>query len=446
MMATTGLEERFDALCSGLFSELSSGEVLSLAFAGEASTFLRLTGAKVRQLGEVDLAQASFRLFRDGRSIEASLNLSGDSEADQGLAARVLSRAREELGLLPPDPYREPPQGQGKSREVHAGRLAPASEIVREVLEPATGLDFVGIHAQGRIARGSASSSGARHWFETDNFCTDWSLWIASGRAIKSCYAGQDWEGKRHAAKLAEAQGRLEALSRPEIVLKPGDYRAYISPDALNEVMPFFSWRGLSERSLQEGQSAWLALKEGRKALSPEFSLAQDFSLGVEPRFNESGELSPEHLELIRGGKLVSSLVSARSAIQYKTPSNAAPEEEYLRSASIAPGKLAQDEALSALGRGVYVSNFHYLNWSDVENARVTGMTRFSCFWVEDGKIQAPIKDMRFDESLYELLGSRLEALTRERSLVAETGSYGLRSLGGALIPGILVSGLRFTL
>jgi len=127
-------------------------------------------------------------------------------------------------------------------------------------------------------------------------------------------------------------------------------------------------------------------------------------------------------------------------------PTNAAPESEDLRSPAFGAGKLAEKDALKALGTGVYISNFHYLNWSDVETARVTGMTRFSCFWVENGELVAPISNMRFDESLYDLYGSKLEDLTKERSLIPETGSYGLRNLGGALLPGILVRGIKFTL
>ena len=101
---------------------------------------------------------------------------------------------------------------------------------------------------------------------------------------------------------------------------------------------------------------------------------------------------------------------------------------------------------MAALGTGVYVSNFHYLNWSDVQSARVTGMTRFSCLWVEDGKIVGPIKDMRWDESLYNMLGAKLEAVTRERHLLVESMTYERRQVGGSLLPGILVDGLSFTL
>ena len=60
--------------------------------------------------------------------------------------------------------------------------------------------------------------------------------------------------------------------------------------------------------------------------MSPRFHLAQDFTLGLEPRFNALGETAPERLPLIQAGALVKTLVSARSARKYGVPSNAAPE------------------------------------------------------------------------------------------------------------------------
>jgi len=117
-----------------------------------------------------------------------------------------------------------------------------------------------------------------------------------------------------------------------------------------------------------------------------------------------------------------------------------------MRSVAMDAGDLPEAEALKALGTGIYVSNFHYLNWSDPATARITGMTRFACLWVENGQIVGPIKDMRWDESLYAMLGSKLEALTKERHLQVETMTYEMRAVGGSLLPGILVDGLSFTL
>ena len=445
------LETRFDRVCTVLFAELLAGEALAVDFSGESSDFLRFNRGKVRQIGHVNQAGAQIKYFRDGRTLSSAFETTGDEARDAQLAADALTLARREASLLPVDPYQTLPTSSETSREEFRGHLPDADRIPDEILGPgetitAVGADFVGIHAQGTVCRGAANSAGARHWFATETFTLDYSAYLPNGKALKSVYAGREWDAGEYARRLAAAIAKLAALDRPEKGLPPGNYRVYLAPDALNEFVPFFSWNGLGERGLREGESSFIALREGRKTLAQGFRLDQDFSLGVEPRFNALGEIAPERLVLIEGGKLIHSLVSARSAKQYGVPSNAAPGSEGVRSPTIGAGELDEDEALRLIGTGLYLSNLHYLNWSDNDSGRITGMTRFACFWVEEGKIAAPIKDMRFDESIYHLLGDKLLGLTRQRSLIPETSSYEQRALGGALLPGILVEGFTFTL
>lgn len=446
MNAMCDLESRFDRSVNFILGELTSGEAASIEFSGERSQFMRFNGGKIRQIGEVDSSFVSFRLFKEGQNIEIGFSVSDDSEENATRAGKALSRAREEVVLLPEDPFRMPPLSMAASSEIFEGEILPPSEIPEAILAPAAGLDFTGLYTQGPVARGAANSAGSRHWFATETFIADWSLWLPNGKAVKYCYSGREWRSQEHLRQISAARSRLAALQKPEKNLLPGEYRAYICPDAFAKIIPFFSWHGLSEREMREGESAFLPLKEGRRSLSPAFSLNQDFNLGVEPRFNSSGEVAPIYLPLIEKGKLAATLVSEKSSHQYGIASNASTDDEKLRSPSIAPGELTEDNILATLGTGVFVSNLHYLNWSDVETARITGMTRFACLWVENGKAVAPISDMRFDESVYDLLGAKLEALTKERSFQTETSSYRQRELGGRLIPGLLLSSLQFTI
>jgi predicted Zn-dependent protease len=73
-------------------------------------------------------------------------------------------------------------------------------------------------------------------------------------------------------------------------------------------------------------------------------------------------------------------------------------------------------------------------------------MTRFGTYWVENGEIVAPVKVMRFDDSLYHILGDRLEGLTRERELLLSAQTYEGRSTDSALLPGVLISGIDLAL
>ena len=451
MSAMPDLEAWFDRACDRLLGELAADEALAIEFVGEVSTFMRFSAARVRQIGEVTRAELYLKYYRGGRTLSSALSLSGDDALDTERAAVALTSARREAALLPPDPYQTLPAASASSREEFAGTLPDPARLPEEILAPgrdlaSVGADFVGIHAQGPVCRGAAGSSGARHWFATQTFATDYSAYLPSGKATKGCYAGRHWDAAEYRRRLEVEKPRLEALGRPDRAVPPGQYRVYLTPQAVSEFLPFFSWHGLSEREMREGESAWLALREGRRSLSPAFRLTQDFSLGVEPRFNELGEVAPEQLVLIEDGRIANTLVSARSAKQYRVPSNSAPEWEGLRSASLDPGELDEDRALDSLGTGLFLANLHYLNWSDFDSARVTGMTRFACFWVEDGRIAAPIQDLRFDESLYHLWSEKLLGLTRQRSLIVETGSYFHRAVSGALLPGLLAEGFTFTL
>ena len=451
MSARPGIEEIFDAVSADLLGALGSDEALALRFEGEASDFMRFNEGRVRQIGRVERYNLGFTYFRRGKTVASAFDLSGDRGPDAERAAAALCRARKTADLLPEDPWQCLPSSSSSSREERPGRLPDPSRIPDTVLGPGSGLAaagaaFVGLHSQGWVCRGAANSSGSRHWFAAETFCTDYSAYLPTGKAVKSSYAGSEWDDAEYSRRLSSAAVLLEPLARQASTLDPGGYRAWISPDALSAIIPFFSEGGLGERCLREGESAFTALRGRRRALSPRFSLRQDFGLGIEPRFNELGELAPASLALIDRGELVNTLVSARSAKKYGVISNAAPEEETLRSAAIDAGELDEDDALAMVGTGLYLSNLHYLSWSDNDSARLTGMTRFVCFWVEKGRIVAPIEDMSFDESLYRLLGDKLLGLGRQRSLVPETETYFGRSLGGALVPGILVEDLSFTL
>jgi predicted Zn-dependent protease len=94
----------------------------------------------------------------------------------------------------------------------------------------------------------------------------------------------------------------------------------------------------------------------------------------------------------------------------------------------------------------VYISNLWYLNYSDRAACRLTGMTRFATFWVEKGDICAPLNVMRFDESVYRMLGDQLIDLTSEREWILDAGSYARRSTDSGRLPGALVEGFTFTL
>ena len=164
------------------------------------------------------------------------------------------------------------------------------------------------------------------------------------------------------------------------------------------------------------------------------------------PKFNSNGEIAPESLPLISNGELKNTLVSSRSANEYGVESNNAESGEYMRSPKMAAGSLNQSDVVDEMGKGLYLSNIHYLNWSDRLGGRITGMTRYACFYVENGEIVAPIENMRFDDTIYNIFGKELENSTKNLHLIPNVGTYDGRNLGGTFCPGILLNSFSLTL
>jgi predicted Zn-dependent protease len=178
--------------------------------------------------------------------------------------------------------------------------------------------------------------------------------------------------------------------------------------------------------------------------LAPGIDISEHHGRGLEPPFTPEGFVKPERVSLIKQGAYAESLAAARSAREYGGRVNAA--GEWPASLDMAPGSLGAADVLDALDTGLYVNNLWYLNYSDRNQARITGMTRFASFWVEDGEIRSPVNVMRFDDSIYRMLGENLLGLTRERELLLDTGTYGGRSSHSIELPGALIEGLSFTL
>jgi predicted Zn-dependent protease len=437
------VKEAFFALAARLAASLRGNEVLLCNLSAERSDFVRFNHARVRQAGSVEQAYLTLRLIAGRRHASATLSLGGDGDAAASQAA--LQTLRQTLDGLPEDPwllFNESPQS---SESVRRGTLAPVEAIVDEVTAAAGNADLVGIYAAGTTSRGFANSLGQRNWHEVDSFNLDWSLYAEGDRAVKSSYAGFAWNAQTLAGKIAAASDELALLEKPRRDIAPGEYRAYLAPRALEEILGLLAWGGFSARARATKQSPLLRMESGAR-LSPRVSMSENTAEGVSPAFQADGFLKPAKVELISHGRLAEPLISPRSAKEYGLTTNAAGGGESPDSLDVAAGELEEKDALHALGRGLRISNLWYLNFSDRPAGRMTGMTRFATFWVEEGRVVAPASALRFDDSIYRLLGEELVGLTRGRELLLDASTYGERSTRSARLPGALVRSMRFTL
>ncbi|MCF7808739.1 MAG: TldD/PmbA family protein [Candidatus Marinimicrobia bacterium] len=440
------MKQLFDVICKAIFPDLEADEHLGLSLGGEASTYVRINGATIRQAGNVDECDLGFNLIKEKKRATGSISLSGDESADVKRARTELLRLRKEVTQLPDDPYLVIPNSKETSNSVQSGDLPEPEDIVAGLLPPMGEIDLTGIWASGMVFRGSANSAGGYHWFASDSFSLDCSLITAEERMVKATFAGTEWDPKAYEAFLKDSVAKLEVMKLPPKKIAPGNYRTFIASAGVADVLGMFSWGGISEASIRQGESALGKMRNESIHLSKHFTLSEDFSAGTTPRFNSNGEVAPLETVLIESGELKGTLVNTRTAKEYGIETNYADDEEGLRAPVMSSGELAEANVLKQLGTGVYLSNLHYLNWSDRMGGRITGMTRYACFWVEDGEIVAPIENMRFDDSIYNFLGENLEAVTDKALINPDVGTYEGRNLSSIVCPGILLKSFALTL
>ena len=437
--------EQFEALVQWLRQAIKAPEQFTLGYDAEASEFIRFNRGQVRQAGQVQQASLNLKLINDGRHADVRITLAGEPAADRQRLTEALQQLRETLPLLPADPYLLLNPEPWHSHKVQDQPLPETGRVLEEIRRAAQGVDLVGFYASGPISYGYASSAGAFGWHQANSFNFDWSLFHSNGQAVKASYAGADWDSERFAQRMQLAREQLEFLERPLHALAPGEYRAYLAPAALEEVMSMLCWGGFSAQALASKSSPLQKLYAGDAHLSSLVSLDEQVSQSLSPAF--SGEGYPRRdLSLVKQGRALQQLVGSRSAAEYGLEVNGAPWGEAPSALAMAPGTLAQADILKQLGTGLYISNLWYLNYSDQPAARLTGMTRFATFWVENGEIKAPVNTMRFDDSVYSLLGSQLEALTIERELLLSASTYDQRQTASNLLPGALIKKLTLTL
>ncbi len=435
----------FKALVDWLKQAVTDQEHFHLGYADEASEFVRFNHAQVRQAGQVQQASLNLKLINDGRHADLGITLSGEAQLDRQRLADGLQQLRETLPLLPPDPYLLLNPDAWHNHNEQLRPLPELAQVLDDISRAADGVDLVGFYAAGPISRGFASSSGAFGWHRANSFNFDFSLFHANGEAVKASYAGHTWNSAEFAARFQQAREQLAFLGRPLHTLAPGQYRAYLAPAALEEIISIITWGGFSAQAIASKGSSLQRLYAGDQSLSPLVTVDEQISGSLSQAFSTEG-YPRKDVTLINAGKAEDQLINSRSAAEYGLSTNGASSDESPSALQMAAGNLVQADILKQLGTGLYISNLWYLNYSDLPAARLTGMTRFATFWVENGEIKAPVSTMRFDDSVYSLLGSQLEALTTDRELLLSPSTYSQRNTASNLLPGALIKRLTLTL
>jgi predicted Zn-dependent protease len=237
----------------------------------------------------------------------------------------------------------------------------------------------------------------------------------------------------------------LKAKEPKEI--PPGRYDVVLEEEAVGTILGILGYIGFGAMSFQEGRS-FMCGRIGEKIVDEGVSIWDD-------GLDEKGLAMPFDFEGVPKKKVVLIEDGIAKGVVYDhytaskegkaSTGHALPQPNTIGPIPLnlfmKEGKLSKEELIESVSYGLLITRFHYTNVVDPFRTVITGMTRDGLFLIENGEVKGALRNMRFTESILEILG-RLDGISKERRLVS--GGM-LLGLGSCLVPSIKVKDFNFT-
>lgn len=441
--------EQVQGLIARVIKQADAEAIEAIVSSGNRNS-TRFSGNAITQNVGLDDESLRVRVMNGKRQGVATVNQFDDDSIRRCIqsalaVARVSAEDGELLPLLDRQPEYQPVNAWFEST---AG-FAPAqrAEHVGRVLKDydVRGLEGAGIFDtdESALAYGNsqgvfAYESGTKAAFSISAFLDDGNVegWAKSfALDVNKCDPA---EAGSVAAQKAEAGMDPKAI-------KPGEYTVVFEPAAVAELMLFFGWLTANGLAFAEGRSFHKG-ELGQKLLDDKFTLVEDpyhEELGGSP-FDMEG--SPrKRVTLVENGTIKAVCHDRRSAklAGHENTGHAAAQPDSRGpmpgNLVLATGDKTLEQMVEETERGLLVTKLHYTNVVNQQDVSITGMTRAGTFWVEGGKIQHAVKNMRFTQSLLSAFAS-IDALGNE----AHAGGGALFG-GNFVVPAIKLPKWRFS-
>jgi predicted Zn-dependent protease len=261
------------------------------------------------------------------------------------------------------------------------------------------------------------------------NRTDSWSGW-AGAKTIAA-------EGLDAAALARRACDKAAWLDEPRD-LEPGVWTVVFEPEATAE-LAYWLLSALDARAADEGRSYFSrkggGARQGERLFDEKLTLRSDPKDLLAPQSAVGFEGAPHRSRAwIDKGRLAS--LSLDRAYAQKSGAAPVPPASSFR---MEGGAVPIEEMIRATKRGLLVTRLWYTNMLDPRSLLLTGLTRDGNFLIEDGRVVAPARNLRFNQSLATLF-ARIEALGP-----SEPTWRGLREEGICAAPPMLASGVNFS-
>jgi predicted Zn-dependent protease len=366
---------------------------------------------------------------------------------DDAALAAAQARSEEIARMVPPNPEFMPPLGaqtyepsrlfDEPTVSVPGVRLADAAgTIISQASEH--DLDSSGFAAIEHQFNAYATSAGLFAYSKRTNAglsatCRNkagtWSGWAAAS-AIGFADLNPAAIGARAAGKAAHSGTPFD--------LDPGHYTVILEPAAVAEMLRFLMW-SMDTRAADEGRS-FLSQKGGGNRLGEQLfgdgvTIYSDPGDPVCPDEPIASEGLPRQRRAWIENGVVKTMTSSRFWAQKQGHGPVPPPESFV----MAGGTVSVDDMIRETKRGILVTRFWYTNFVDPRTLLITGLTRDGNFYIENGRIAGPARNLRFNESVLTMLKNIVAMGKGERA-----GGEDFRG-GGNAVPPLLVKDFNFS-
>jgi len=436
-------EKETKVVCEKLLSCTKADDAEVNVFSDDFS-HLRFAANSFTTNGRREQVSASVTVWIDKKRGSASAADLEDASLKMAAAqAEELARRapvdKEYLPTLGEQKYK--PSGGYVESTVNLG-LSPRARAIDEIIRRCEkeGVIGAGFHHANGAASGSATRNGNFHYHRS----TLVSLSVTA-RTPDGGSSGYFLRNHFNIARLDTARIGREAIqkaltSKNPHTLEPGVYPVILEAQAADDLIRL----NFDARSADEGRSPYSApggkTKLGEKIFDERFNYYSD---PWHPELPDSpiaqDGIPAEKIYFVRNGVLENLHYSRYWAKEKSKEPTPGPVNSILESS--APGPTVE-EMIQSMPRGLLVSRFWYIRGVDPRTALFTGLTRDGVWYIENGKIQYPVRNFRFNQSVLELLAPGNVEMIGRSERVSSSESQGR---GASLTPAIRVKEFHFT-
>lgn len=414
---------------------------------GDKNTTRYANNAIIQNISK-DLMSIQVRSIFKAKDGGAKIGIASGNVSEKEAIKKVVENSNEIAKNQQIDPHfvslsgpKEVKEVNGFSPDVEELTVKEKAEKIKEIVEFAKkeGLNASGIFETqvGEVAVGNSLGVFVYEKYTSATITSIVHSDTSSGFASKMSYRLSDLDpvavGKTAIKKAIESQNPIE--------IEPGRYDVVLEEEAVADILSYLAYMGFGGKQYHEGES-FVADNLGKKVFDEKITIFDDafHPAGIPSSFDYEG-YPKEQVLLVENGVVKNVVYDTYTANRYEKASTGHSSGSNIYgplalNLVLVPGNATKEEIIKSTKKGILVTRFHYSNVQHYKKLNMTGMTKDGTFLIEDGEVKAPIKNLRFTQSIIEAL-SNVEMVGKDLKLVDAIGTH--------LAPALKIKSFNFT-